>query len=207
MERKRRMDEQVCLPGSRDDGAARAGARLQGACDRGPDRPDAPSRLPPLIDGRRCCFAHIEVFGVHAVVRNVALLHGLERPRADVQIEFRHGDAFGPDAREQLRCEVQPGRGRGDAAVVCRVDGLVALPILGARRPPDVGGERHFPVLRERCTRIQRSHETHAPEPPTHATDDLSRAVVAEGHAPSRLELAARMSHRDPAAVGQLADE
>src|SRR5437879_8617150 len=101
------MDEQVCLPGSRDDGAARAGARLQGACDRGPDRPGAPSRPPPLIDGCRCCFAHIEVFGVHAVVRNVALLHGLERPRADVQIEFRHGDAFGPDAREQLRCEVR----------------------------------------------------------------------------------------------------
>src|SRR5207249_2215974 len=79
--------------------------------------------------------------------------------------------------------------------------------ILGARWPPDVGGERHFPVLRERCTRIERTHKTHAPEPPTHATEDLSRAVVAEGHAPSRLELAARMSHRDPAAVGQLADE
>src|SRR2546429_8435643 len=159
-----------------------------------------PARRLSLMDG--CCFAHIEVFGVHAVVRNVAFLHGLERPRADVEIEFRHGNAFGPDAREQLRREVQPSGWLRDTTVACRGNGLVALPILGALWPPDVGGERHFPVLRERGTRIERSHETHAPEPPTHAIDDLSRAVVAEGHAPSRLELAARMSHRDPAAVG-----
>jgi len=36
------------------------------------------------------------------VVRNVALLHRLERSRADVKIEFRHGDTLGPDAGEQL---------------------------------------------------------------------------------------------------------
>jgi len=90
---------------------------------------------------------------------------------------------------------------------MCRVDGLVALPILGARRPPDVGGERHFPVFGERCTRIERTHETHTPEAPAQAFPDLDRAVVAEGHAPSRLELAARMSHGEPVAVGQLTDE
>src|SRR5438034_373078 len=55
--------------------------------------------------------------------------------------------------------------------------------------------------------RPERPDETHAPEPPTERLDDLDRAVVADGQASSRLELAPRMTQREPGAVRQLAHQ
>src|SRR5438876_451853 len=141
------MDEQPRLAGSRGDEPALAGAGLQGARDRRPDRPDAPSRLPSPVDGRRRPFAHDIRFPVHPVAPDVIHLHGLERPGADVEIELRHGDALRAEPRQQLKREVQPRGGRGDAAVVRRVDGLVALAIVGARGPADVRGSGTSPYF------------------------------------------------------------
>src|SRR5438093_4243510 len=59
------MDEQPRLPGPRSDEPALARAGLQGARDRSPDRPDAPSRLPSPVDGRRRPVAHDIRFQVH----------------------------------------------------------------------------------------------------------------------------------------------
>ena len=201
------MDEQPRLPGPRSDEPALARAGLQGARDRSPDRPDAPSRLPSPVDGRRRPVAHDIRFQVHPVAPHVIHLHGLERPGADVEIELGHGDALRAEPRQQLKREVQPRGGRGDAAVVRRVDGLVALAIVGARGPADVRGEWHLPVFRQGAPRVERPDETHAPEPPTERLDDLDRAVVADGQASSRLELAPRMTQREPGAVRQLAHQ
>src|SRR5881397_3677064 len=66
---------------------------------------------------------------------------------------------------------------------------------------------RSLPVFRQGAPRVERPDETHAPEPPTERLDDLDRAVVADGQASSRLELAPRMTQREPGAVRQLAHQ
>src|SRR5256712_9093983 len=134
------MDEQPRLPGSRGDEPALAGAGLQGARDRSPDRPDAPSRLPSPGDGRRRPVAHDIRFQVHPVAPDVIHLHGLERPGADVEIELGHGDALRAEPRQQLKREVQPRGGRGDAAVVRR-------PPRPAAPPPSPGSAPALPPV------------------------------------------------------------
>ncbi len=70
---------------------------------------------------------------------------GLHRPegvKPDVQRDQGQPDAVLPQPQQQLRGEVQPGRGRSHGAFDPAVDGLVALGI--GQRLVDVGGQRHL---------------------------------------------------------------
>src|SRR6266513_2949070 len=89
----------------------------------------------------------------------------------------------------------------------CRSSVATAGPVLGAGRPADVGRQRRLTVFREGRRHIERAHESHTPQPAAQHLHDLDRAVVAESDDAARLELAAGMAHREPAPVGQFADQ
>ena len=102
---------------------------------------------------------------------------------------------------------MQPGGGGGDAAVMRRVHGLVALAVLGARRTANVGRQRHLAVPGERGRSVEQPDEPHAPQSSPQSLHDLRDAVRAERHTAPRLELPSGMAHGEPRSVGQLADQ
>ena len=203
--RVRRVDEERGLSGSRANRAPRVGARLERAHDGRSDRPDSASRLSSAVDGRRRLRAHRVRLGVQRVAGEVVHLDRFEGTGADVQVQRRDRRPARPHSIHQLRREMQPGGGCGDAAVVCGVHRLVAGAVLRDGRPADIRRQRRLTVLRERRSGIERANELHAPQPAAQHLDDLRRAVVAEADRAAGLELAAGMAHREPAPVGQLA--
>ena len=69
---------------------------------------------------------------------------GLKVPEAHLEVDGADVDSLRPDLVEQLRGQVQPGRGGGDAARGAGVHGLVPVGI--GERLVDVGRERHLAV-------------------------------------------------------------
>src|SRR3989442_464826 len=70
-----------------------------------------------------------EGFRLEAVLLDVGRPHRLEGAGADVQGQHGRGHARGGERLEELLGEMQPRRGRGDGALLARVDRLVALAI------------------------------------------------------------------------------
>jgi len=96
---------------------------------------------------------------------------------------------------------MQACRRGGDAAVVRRIDRLIAI-LIGLRgTAPDVGRQRNLAVLGERRARVERSDKTYAPKSAAQDLDDLGGAVAAECDAPARFEFATGMHHREPRPV------
>ena len=141
------------------------------------------------------------------MARKVVGLDRLEGAGADMQIQLGECYAFVAQPVQQVAREMQPGGGGGDAAVMRRVHGLVALAVLGARRTANVGRQRHLAVPGERGRSVERPDEPHPPQSSPQSLHDLRDAVRAERYTASRLEFAARMPHGEPGPVGQLADE
>src|SRR5439155_17263836 len=108
---------------------------------------------------------------------------------------------------EQPGREVQAGGGRGDAALVGGVNGLVAVVIGGCRRAPDVRRQRHLAVAGERVLRTEGADEADAPQAAAQDFENLHGAVVPKHDAPARLELAARVPHSGPRAVLEFTHE
>src|SRR2546423_89916 len=142
--------------------------RLERAHRGRADRQHAFRGLDPIPRFRRDLVA----LAVDHVFLDALLIHGPERVEADVQ---RH--ALDVECGEQLRREMQPGRGRGRRARFVRIDRLVALGLLEPLR--DVRRQRRLP--------LRLAVEPEPPAPFAEVLEELHRAV-----APARLESARR---------------
>src|SRR5882762_5169631 len=99
---------------------------------------------------------------------------------------------------------MQASRRRGDTAVVCRVDRLIAL-LIGSRwRTPNVRRQRDLAVFRERPTGIEGADESNATETTTQNVRDFDRAISADRDASPRFEFSAGMRHREPGSVAEV---
>ena len=118
--------------------------RLQQPQRRGADGDDAAAGGARGVERGRGLRGDLAPLGVHAVLARVLGLDGQEGAGAHVQRHEMAGDAARVQRRQQLGREVQAGGGRGDGALAARVDGLVALGVLGLHGAlaGDVGRQR-----------------------------------------------------------------
>lgn len=102
---------------------------------------------------------------------------------------------------------MQPrGRGR-DAAVVLRINGLVALAVIGSGRTLDIWWKGNFSVAREGAARGERSDEPHPSQPASLYFDDFNHAVFTDRDSATGFEFPTWMHHGEPCAVRQFANE
>src|SRR6266566_1757387 len=101
---------------------------------------------------------------------------------------------------------MQACRRGGDAAVVRRIDRLIAI-LIGLRgTAPDVGRQRNLAVLGERRARVERSDKTYAPKSAAQYLQNLDCAVIAQCDVSTRLQLPARVPHCEPGPILELSD-
>src|SRR6185503_4012005 len=126
-----------------------------------------------------CGLAHVEPLLLHRVLARVVGGDRAERTRADVERDrgTAHAGAF--ERREQRVREMEPGRWRRHGAVDARVDGLVALDVLGRWRVVYVRRQRYLTLRTQR--RIERAGD--------HADDTLALLALGldlDGQCPVR---------------------
>ena len=145
-------------------------------------------------------------FGVHGVLSWIFHLDGLERTRADLQIEPGNHDTGGREPLEHCSRKVEPSGGCGDASFGLRVDGLVARLVDFGGRPRDVGRQRELAMPGDGIFRAQ-SVEADDAVAVGKDFQDIDPGVGGDREALPGLQRAARFSHRKPGSVGTRMDQ
>ena len=159
-----------------------------------------------MVDAGGGAWSYLVGLRVHRMGTEIVGFHRLERAGAYVEVDRGDQNAALVDLREQLRGEMQAGGWRGDAAVVRRVHGLIAVRIGRFRRAADVRWQWHFAVLRECSARVECPDKSDATQSAAQDLNDLDGTVVAERDAALGFQLSARMPHGQPRTVGHCAD-
>src|SRR3989304_4592183 len=96
----------------------------------------------------------------------------------------------------------RPAGGGAPPPVPPREHGLVAVAVLLVRRPGDVRRQRHRSVPLHHGAHVEPSREADPSKATAHDIGDFRHRLITERDGPAALELAPRMHHRQPGAVG-----
>ena len=201
-----RVDEDVGPAGLGVHGAVLVGKALHSAAGGGADADNAAAGLLRLGDYPRRLLRHDAELGVHLVLLDVLGLDRAEGAEADVQRDEALAHALFGYLRQQLLGKMQSRGGRGGAAQLLGVDGLVALTVLEFGL--DIRRERHFAQALEHLEEDAVILELDYPVAAFGDLDDLGlELAVAEHQLGARLGLAARAGQALPAPAAEVAQQ
>ena len=121
-----RIDENIRPPSAGRHGAVLRRMGFQRAAAGGANADHTPAVFPCLVDELRRLLRYHAVLAVHGVVGNLLLLHRAERAQAHMKCNVPDLYTHCLHSLQQLRCEMQPRRGRCRRAVDLGVHRLVA---------------------------------------------------------------------------------
>lgn len=155
---KSRIDKDVGLAGPGNDtavvGRCYVFQRPDCGCAHGNN---SATLLHCLVDLGSRLLGDVIAFAMHFVVFHAVGVNGLKRSQADVERNFGNVDSARADVTQDLGCEMQTGRWRGDTAAGFRpgVNGLVALPVLPAIFTRDVRRQGDMAESFQHCEEVR----------------------------------------------------